>query len=75
MLLIKLYDFDDHYIEIEIPENIPSPLNPTKFDVPIVIIWNEKTFVQNGLGTYYEALSYKVPTTGGPSPIIEPNKL
>jgi hypothetical protein len=70
MIPIKLYDYDDKFIVIEIPENIPSPLNPLKFDVPAVIIWNEKTFVQDGVGSYYEALSYKVPTTGGPSPII-----
>jgi hypothetical protein len=70
MIPIKLYDFDDKFIVIEIPENIPSPLNPLKFDIPTVIVWNEKVFVQGEVGSYHETLAYRVPTTGGPSPLI-----
>jgi hypothetical protein len=75
MAIVKLLDYDSRIVEIEIPENIPSLLNLNKFDIPVVIIWNEKVFVQDGVGAYHEVLAYRVPTTGGPSPIIEPNKL
>lgn len=64
MPVASLFSFDGQVTGLEIPDNITSPLNPTKITSPDVVIWGDRVFVGSADG-FHESVAWTVPTQGG----------